>query len=136
MSEPQLPVFVYGNLQPGQSNFFRLAKHATRTEPAVMPALLLTPVPHDPNPHATAGRPGDQVHGFLVWLADTPGHTYDQTLADLDSYQDYDPENYLSSERLRLPRLAIVEATGETVHAWVYLTATRLLAANARPPRR
>lgn len=112
-----LPVFIYGTLRPGQKNYPRYLAGRTREEiPASTSGELHIFL--DPGgaryPFLT---PGDEtVQGDLVYLKDA---FYEETLAELDRLEGYDPQTdtglYLRRER------EVVPADREPVSAWVYI---------------
>lgn len=128
MTDPRLPLFVYGTLAPGQLGSWRLEPVA-EIEASVMPGLTF-----DTAGIARLGRPTDTIGGHLVWFAEEPGHSYSRRLVDLDTAQGANPDLTLDG-LLRLPRPAILTRTGETVHAWVYLTPDTARASLSQLPR-
>lgn len=116
------PIFVYGTLRPGQSNYIRLAAHAIRSEPAHLTGYAvynLEPVTGNPWPHAA--RSTDPTHiivGDLIWI--DPDHLK-HVLTELDAYEDYDPNDVENSEYLRIHATVSETRTGDQRLAWVYV---------------
>ncbi len=84
-----LPLFVYGTLIPGESNYPRyLAGQDERTLPATLNGAVL--YTHGPYPYlvraAELVQPGDYVVGVLVWIKPA---NYAQTLAAVDRLEEY-----------------------------------------------
>ncbi|NJL94477.1 MAG: gamma-glutamylcyclotransferase [Anaerolineae bacterium] len=126
-SEPHHPLFVYGTLRPGQSNYGRLVKGRTLTEqPATLEDTCLLscgsfPMAVAPNqvPHHFEGATpcNWEIRGEL--LTPHPFH-YVQLLYELDDLEDYHPHDLRNSMYHRVERLVRTDA-GAGVVAWVYL---------------
>ncbi len=122
----QLPLFVYGTLKPGESNYARfLAGQTSAEHPAqisgaelytegVYPYLVITP---------GLVRPTAQVYGMLITLRP---EVYGTALTRVDGLEDYiagNPNNWY--ERIKHP----VQIDNRKVMAWVYIAGPRTLAA-------
>lgn len=114
MATEPLPLFIYGTLLPGQSNFGTfLEDRILRCEPAVTEGLLYY-IREGDYPYVIPGS--GCVKGALVVLAP---QTRDQTLRDLDQLEDYDPSNEKESLYLRRKTLITLKS-GERRQAWIY----------------
>ena len=121
----QRPVFVYGTLRTGQSNWERLL--AGRTQRVVtgrLPGVVLL----DCGPYpAAVERPGaGAAIGEVVWI---PPTAWPEVLAALDHLEGYDPAD---ADRLYERVVRPVQTADGPVDCWVYL-AGRRLSASARP---
>ncbi len=114
MTEPKLPVFVYGTLRPGQKNYPRLLQGRTLREfPARVHGRLYF-VSNGGYPYVL---PEDgTVWGDLVELE--PEH-YDETLQELDLLEEYDPQDEAQSVYLRRPTEVFLD-DGRCRLAWIY----------------
>ena len=113
----QLPIFVYGTLRHGQSNYPPFLAGKTQREcPAILPNHALYTALY---PYVLDTGDGGQVYGELMFpLADI----YDELLARLDTLEGY-REGDASSDYLRVRRqVRYTDANGETltVAAWIY----------------
>src|SRR5437879_3659530 len=112
-----LPIFVYGTLRHGQSNYHRLlAGKTAREQSAVLPDHALHT---DIFPYVFDTSDGSSVYGELMFPLP---HIYDEVLARLDELEDY-REGDPSSMYLRVKRpVQYTGADGEplTTNAWVY----------------
>lgn len=115
------PIFVYGTLRPGQSNYYRLAPYSIRTEPAYAVGVAvydMKPVTGNDWPHAVRTNNTDhQVVGDLVWV---DPHHMDEVLRDLDIYEDYNAEDLENSEYVR-QSILVTEPNGDQRNAWIYI---------------
>lgn len=113
----QLPIFVYGTLRHGQSNYHPyLAGQTAREHPAILPDHALHTGAY---PYVFDTADGSRVSGELMFPLP---HLYDNVLARLDSLEGY-REGDESSMYLRVQRpVQYTGADGEphTVTAWVY----------------
>jgi gamma-glutamylcyclotransferase (GGCT)/AIG2-like uncharacterized protein YtfP len=112
-----IPLFVYGTLIPGESNYPRyLAGRDERTLPATLDGAVL--YTHGPFPYlvraAELVQPGDYVAGVLVWI--TPAD-YAQTLAAIDRLEGYS-EGGSDNHYERIP--CTVETEEGSYTAWAY----------------
>ena len=115
---PELCLFVYGTLRPGEGNHWRLAPHAARTEAAQMDGVAMFDLGVDPWPYAAAS-PDARISGDVVWISDdVDAHTL---LSELDTYEVCDLEDPANSLYTRVTRPARLVASGELVEAWIYL---------------
>src|SRR4051794_8323842 len=113
----QLPIFVYGTLRHGQSNYHRLLAGKTAREQS---AVLTDHALHtDIFPYVFDTSDGSSVYGELMFPLP---HLYDDVLAHLDELEDYregDPSSmYLGGKR----PVYYTDADREpqTITAWVY----------------
>jgi gamma-glutamylcyclotransferase (GGCT)/AIG2-like uncharacterized protein YtfP len=113
----QLPIFVYGTLRHGQSNYQPyLAGQTAREHPAILPDHALHIGAY---PYVFDTDDGSHVYGELVFPLP---HLYDDVLARLDELENY-REGDPSSMYLRVQRpVRYTGANGEpqTITAWVY----------------
>ncbi|UGY91317.1 gamma-glutamylcyclotransferase family protein [Streptomyces gobiensis] len=115
----QLPVFVYGTLRPGGSNYaWALRGRTACEEPARMRGLALYEGPG--YPYAVAPAEGE-VHGELVLPAPARYAEVLRVLDRLEGYAPGAPDNLY--ERVTAEA---VRPDGSTVRAWVYLAAAPL----------
>jgi gamma-glutamylcyclotransferase (GGCT)/AIG2-like uncharacterized protein YtfP len=131
----QLPVFVYGTLRHGESNYHLLAGRTTAELPATMDNVAMYAISNYPIlnegyrvvPILTEGQ--NTVRGELMTL---DPNRYDAIMADLDILESYDPGRRDDDNLyLRLQRPSKL-ADGSIVMAWVYfgnLFALRTIAA-------
>lgn len=110
---PILPLFVYGTLRPGESNYVRLLAGRTLLEKAAVISGSLYYVPEEDYPYLLAGS--ERVQGDLLILAE---ESYAATLQAVDRLEDYDPLR--ESTSLYLRRTHPVNCDGEEILAWVY----------------
>lgn len=112
--EKYLPVFAYGSLMPGQSNYFIWEHYITHTEPAVFVGGRL----HNLGDFPMISEWGDGlVRGFLVEISPT---VYQQCLEDLDYLENYQPDDLENSLYYRLER-QVQRADGIFTPAWVFV---------------
>ncbi|MDH6118376.1 gamma-glutamylcyclotransferase (GGCT)/AIG2-like uncharacterized protein YtfP [Kitasatospora sp. GAS204A] len=116
MTDPVLPLFVYGTLRLGQRYHARyLGGRCERIERAVLAGATLHEGPG--YPYAVADPdPGRLVHGELITVQPAQ---FGQVLATLDELEECHPDGTGLYVRLRLP--VTLDASGERVPAWVYL---------------
>lgn len=113
-SEPELPVFVYGTLRPGQKNFLPfLGGRVLRTVPASIEGRLY--FVRDGGYPYLLPEPG-RVAGDLAFL---DPRLREETLGGLDSLEEYDPLDEDHSIYLRR-QAKVTLADGGHVTAWVY----------------
>jgi gamma-glutamylcyclotransferase (GGCT)/AIG2-like uncharacterized protein YtfP len=113
----RLPIFVYGTLRPGQSNFHRLGSVDT-TEPAYGTNIAIYDTGVNPWPHAVECA-GATVRGDLIWVSRTVDIT--AVLAGLDAYEEFDHARPETSEYARVRAEFTSGVTGQKTTAWVYL---------------
>ncbi len=114
MTEPKLPVFVYGTLSPGLKNYPRFLQGRTLQEIPARVRGRLYFVSDGGYPYVLPEE--GEVVGSLVEL--DPAQ-YDQTLASLDLLEEYDPQDEAQSIYLR--RLTdVFLADGSCRPAWIY----------------
>ncbi|GAA0482904.1 gamma-glutamylcyclotransferase family protein [Streptomyces sp. NPDC046215] len=114
----QLPVFVYGTLRPGQSNYGRFLHGRTAAEePARMRGAVLYEGPG--YPYAVTD-PSGEIHGELISLAAAHHGAVLASLDRLEGHARGSTHHYVRVERTVLP------AAGGAVRAWVYLAADAL----------
>lgn len=119
----QLPLFVYGTLKPGASNYRTYLSGCILTElPATIDEAVLYNLGECPTLVIGAGlaRPDEQVHGILITLRP---RLYDQTLRHIDSLEEYvcgNPWNWY--ERIIHP----VRTGNALVDAWVYVAGSQV----------
>lgn len=116
------PIFVYGTLRPAQSNYYRMAAYAIRSEPAHVTGYALydlEPVTGNSWPHAVrTNNPEHSIVGDIVWI--DPTHAA-EVLNELDVYEDYDPNDLPNSEYIRVKALTTETRTGDQRLAWMYV---------------
>ena len=112
-----LPLFVYGTLKPGGTNYRAYLAGRTLAERCAVlrPAALFTDGQY---PYLVTDpaliEPHDQAHGILVEVAPL---RYGETLRRVDWLEDFKPRSPWSLY-LRVSR--VVELAGETAEAWTY----------------
>lgn len=100
MTHPQLPVFVYGTLRPGQGNYRHLlADHAIMDRPAQVHGYALYGAGI---PYAVPER-DSVIHGSVVWIDPA---AYAATLLDLDHLEGYRLDRPTQSHYVRVQRIA------------------------------
>lgn len=110
------PVFAYGTLRPGRTNWAVAAPWCLRHEPAILPGFGLYALDHPVVAPLDDGV-GTGVRGDLLWL-DPPAA--DHALARLDAFEGVVRGDARLSHYLRASH-RVRAAAGETVEAWVYL---------------
>lgn len=121
------PVFAYGTLRPGRTNWAVAAPWCRRHEPATLPGFGLHALDYPvvaPLDDRTGTGADTGVRGDLLWL-DPP--TADHALERLDAFEGVVRGDARLSLYVRAPHRVRV-ATGETVDAWVYVPGDELLA--------
>ncbi|PZM97778.1 MAG: hypothetical protein DIU79_01740 [Actinobacteria bacterium] len=119
MASQQLPVFVYGTLRHGQSNYASfLAGHTSKEESAVLVGARIYDAGHYPyvdyNPASPAT--GSRVVGELMHIA---SDRYQQVMERLDMLEGYHPGSQFNHyERIATD---VQRADGTPVRAWVYV---------------
>jgi gamma-glutamylcyclotransferase (GGCT)/AIG2-like uncharacterized protein YtfP len=105
------PVFVYGTLRPGFSNWPVAEPFVTRRRPGRLAdhRLYLLEYP------VAIPSVGARIVGDLLWLAGG-------ALARLDRFEDHRPEDQDGSVYRRV--IGTVDCDGESVDAWVYVGGT------------
>jgi len=122
----QLPLFVYGTLKPGESNYAGFLEGQTSAEhPARISGAELYTEGMYPYLVVTPGlvRPAAQVYGMLMTLRP---EVYVTALARVDGLEDYiagNPNNWY--ERIKHP----VQTDNSKVTAWIYVAGPSTLAA-------
>jgi gamma-glutamylcyclotransferase (GGCT)/AIG2-like uncharacterized protein YtfP len=111
---PQLPVFVYGTLRPGEKNYPRYLAGRTLAELPGTVAGELFFVADGGYPYLSTGE--GRVQGEMMVLA--PQH-YAATLSRLDALEEYDPQDEANSVYLRRSAKVLL-ADGSERLAWVY----------------
>lgn len=111
---PQLPVFVYGTLRPGEKNYPGYLAGRTLCELSGTVAGELFFVAEGGYPYLQPGA--GRVHGELMVLAP---HQYGETLKCLDALEEYDSQDEANSVYLRR-RTKVRLADGSERLAWVY----------------
>ncbi len=114
---PQLPLFVYGTLLPGQPNYALLQGYVMAHEPAWFENGRLYDMGYYP---MMVEQPGCIVKGAVLTLHP---RTYEQIINNLDSLEGYNPLNLADSMYHRLPRV-VKTANGRSLAVWVYLVQT------------
>jgi gamma-glutamylcyclotransferase (GGCT)/AIG2-like uncharacterized protein YtfP len=121
-----LPIFVYGTLKPGESNYAAyLEGCCVATRPATMPHAALFSDGTYPYlmTDSRAVRPEDTAYGVLVEIA---SEQFAQTLERLDWLEDYKPNSPWSMyERV----VGIAYTDDGPVQAWTYVGGPQSLAA-------
>lgn len=113
----QLPVFVYGTLRRGCSNYRWLLQGRTRTEdPATVSGLQMYDV--GPYPIAVPGR--GKIRGDLIRIGPA---LYRDVLHGLDELEGFNPTDPAGSLYVR--RSMLVATRGGRRRAWVYLASPR-----------
>jgi gamma-glutamylcyclotransferase (GGCT)/AIG2-like uncharacterized protein YtfP len=110
MSEPRLPLFVFGTLRRGHVNHGYLKGQYQRMVPAVLSGY------HRIEPLMIAPQPGSSVDGELYFLRDD---TYDATLAGCDDLEGIPPGQLRGLEYQR-KQVQVTTAEG-TFWAWAYV---------------
>ncbi len=124
MSDYNLPLFVYGTLKPGESNYDAYLAGCTLAEhQALLPnAAMFTDGAY---PYlvadATLLAPCDAVQGALVYVA--PEH-YVETLQRIDRLEDYKP---LSPWSLYIRTEVSVQTAAGNIEAWTYVAGPKVL---------
>lgn len=113
LNDPQLPVFVYGTLRPGQGNYRLLAGKTTQERTATLKDMRMVTFATGGFPYIL-DNPGTTVTGTLV---DVHPDLWGITLASLDNLEGT-PHHY---ERL----VRTVQVDGEDVKAYVYVPPAR-----------
>jgi len=114
-SGPLLPVFVYGTLLPGESNYRRyLAGRTLKEQPATIAGSLWL-VEEEDYPYLLPGR--DPVHGVVMHLRP---ELYQEVLAAIDRLEDFDPRAPRTSLYVRQQTTAQL-LSGGSLTAWCYL---------------
>lgn len=113
-TSPQLPVFVYGTLRPGENNYPHYLASRTAAELSGTVAGELFLVSDGGYPYLAPGK--GRVHGELMELLP---HLYGTTLASLDALEEYDPRDERHSVYLRRTT-SVRLADGSERLAWVY----------------
>lgn len=124
-ADRRYPVFVYGTLRPGQSNWERLlAAAAERVVAGRLAGVVLLDCGRYP---AAVERPGaGHVVGDVVWIRSDAWLT---SLAGLDHLEGYEPAD---GDPLYERVVRSIDTADGPVDCWVYL-AGRRLAGSARP---
>lgn len=129
----RLPVFVYGSLRVGESNYLRLVEGNTEREvAAVLPGhrMYRYEIYSGIYPCVSDAGPEEAVPGDLLYL---PDDIYEPVLAALDELEMYDPATH-SGPYLRVKRTAFALDDAEQAHpieAWVYHASPDTLASRA-----
>ncbi|MBW2451383.1 MAG: gamma-glutamylcyclotransferase [Deltaproteobacteria bacterium] len=109
-----LPLFVYGTLRPGGSNFARfLQEHAKRIQSASVSGQIYWHVEGD-YPYLVNG-PG-RVTGHLIEI---DPEVWPNLLAEIDRLEDYDMQNEAESWYVRR-RITATLANGQRQTCWTY----------------
>lgn len=122
----QLPLFVYGTLKPGGSNYPRyLAGRTVAEQPASLAGAALYTEGAYPYLVINAGLASrtERVNGVLVTIRP---HVYAKTLALIDDLEDYRPDNPWNEYERITQR--VQTATGQA-EAWVYVAGPSVLPA-------
>jgi len=113
-SDPVLPVFVYGTLLPGESNYRRyLAGRTLKEQPATIAGSLWL-VEEEDYPYLLPGQ--DPVHGVVIHLHPD---LYHAALAAIDRLEDFNPRAPRTSLYLRQQTTAQL-LSGGSVAVWCY----------------
>lgn len=126
----RLPVFVYGSLRVGESNYLRLVEGNTEREvSAVLPAhrMYRYEIYAGVYPCVIDAGTDEAVPGDLLYLRD---EIYAPVLARLDELEMYDPATH-SGPYLRVRRVAFAAddaGRARPIEAWVYHASPETLA--------
>lgn len=114
---PQLPLFVYGTLLPGQPNYALLQGYVIAHETAWFENGRLYDMGYYP---MMVEQPGYTVKGAVLTIHPK---TYEQVINNLDILEGYNPLHLADSMYHRLVRVVKTE-NGRSLSVWVYLVQT------------
>ncbi len=115
---PNLPIFVYGTLLPGQPNAYLWGDSVVAVASAEIPNAILFDMGYYPMLIEGQGR----VRGVLMHVSDAH---YEAVVTRLDALESYDPADPDASEYVRAARQ--VDTAEGSVQAWVYIGQARLV---------
>lgn len=110
------PVFVYGTLRPGESAYGRVSGNLVTTRGASMPDFSMYIATNGRYPYAVEG--GDGIRGDLLYVQP---ERYNQTIATMDAYERYDPNQPATNQAY----IRVVRTSGDGVWSWIYIAGPR-----------